>query len=54
MANFKETTLEDNESEAIVILNIKTGRAWNIGINVLGIIITLLGTQWLMINKKQH
>ncbi len=51
-ANFKEITTVDNNSEATVILNIKTGRELKIGISMLGIILILSGTLILVQNKK--
>ena len=51
-ANFKEITTVDNNSEATVILNIKTGRELKIGISMLGIILILSGTLILVQKRK--
>ncbi len=52
IANFRETTLEDNQSEATVIINIKTGGTWKILVSLLGGMVTIAGAIWFCKNRK--
>lgn len=52
IANFSETTLEDNQAEASVIINIKTGGTWKSFASILGSIVLAKGIIWFYKKKK--